>query len=80
MKLRDKYGSITYQIRDPKTGNTWDLTPEIYLTKRQKRMLAARPYLAIQFAHYIEEQFKIKGFENVEVRVKAKVSLNGRRK
>jgi len=34
MKLRDKYGSITYQIRDPKTGNTWDLTPEIYLTKR----------------------------------------------
>jgi len=80
MKLRDKKGSITYQIRDSKTGNTWNLNPEIYLNWRQKRKLTTRPYLAIQFAHYIEEQFKIKGFENVEVRVKAKVSLNGRRK
>lgn len=80
MKLRDKYGSITYEIRDPKTGKTWDLNPEIYLTKRQKRKLATRPYLAIQFAHYIEEQFKLTGYENVEVRAKAKVSLNGRRK
>jgi len=67
MKLRDKYGSITYEIRDPKTGNTWDLNPKIYLTGKQKRKLATRPYLAIQFAHYIEKQFKIMCFENVKI-------------
>lgn len=80
MKLRDKSGSIKYQIRDPKTGNTWGLDPEIYLTQRQRRKLATRPYLAIQFAHYIENQFKEMGYENVEVRAKARVSLNGRKK
>lgn len=80
MKLRDKAGSITYKIRDPKTGNVWNLNPEIYLTKRQKSKLATRPYLAIQFAHYIEKQFKGMGYKNVEVRAKAKVSLNGRKK
>ncbi len=80
MKLRDKNGSIKYQIRDPKTGNSWDLNPEIYLTERQRRKLATRPYLAIQFAHYIEKQFKDMGYENVEVRTRARVSLNGRKK
>jgi len=80
MKLRDKSGRINFIIRDPKTGNTWDLDPEIYLTKRQRHKMATRPYLAMQFAHYIEKQFKIMGFENVEVRAKAKVSLNGRSK
>jgi len=80
MKLRDKNGSITFNIRDPKTGNVWELNPQIYLTKRQKSKLATRPYLAIQFAHYIEEQFNGMGYKNVEVRAKAKVSLNGRKK
>ena len=80
MKLRDKTGKITFEIRDPKTGNTWDLDPEIYLTKRQRHKMATRPYLTLQFAHYIEEQFKEMGYENVEVTAKARVSLNGRKK
>ena len=80
MKLRDKSGKITFEVRDPKTGNTWDLDPEIYLTKRQKHKMAARPYLALQFSHYLEEQFKQMGYENVEVTTKARVSLNGRKK
>ena len=33
----------------------------------------------IQFAHYIEKQFKEIGYEDVEVRAKAMVSLNGRK-
>ena len=80
MKLRDKSGKITFEIRDPKTGNKWDLDPEIYLTKRQRHKMATRPYLAMQFAHYIEDQFKEMGYENVEVTAKARVSLNGRKK
>ena len=80
MKLRDKSGKIKYFIRDPKTGKEWELRPEIYLTKRQKRKLSTRPNLMIQFAHYIEEQFKQLGYEDVEVRAKARVSLNGRKK
>ena len=72
MKLRDKTGKITFEIRDPKTGNTWDLDPEVYLTKRQRHKMATRPYLTLQFAHYIEEQFKEMGYENVEVTGKGK--------
>ena len=34
----------------------------------------------IQFAHYIEEQFKEIGYEDVEVRARAEVSLNGRKR
>ena len=81
MKLNVKKGRLTYDIRDPKTGNNLvhRTPPKVYLTRWQYNQLVD-PYLALQFAHYIEEQYKIKGYENVEVRARAIVSLNGRRK
>ena len=80
MKLRDKNGKISYEIKDPNSGNSWKLDPEIYLNERQLRKLSTRPNLMIQFAHFAEEQFRKKGFEDVEVRASARVSLNGRKK
>ncbi|MGI9534250.1 MAG: HTTM domain-containing protein [Thermodesulfobacteriota bacterium] len=79
MKLRDKTGNIRYFIRDPKTGKEWELNPKIYLTDLQIRKFATRPNLIIQFAHYMEKQFKGLGYEDVEVRARGKVSLNGRK-
>jgi hypothetical protein len=79
MMLKSKQGSLIFKISAP--GNKLEpLTPKVYLTKRQKTMIATRPYFALQMAHYIKERYKIMGIENVEVRVEAKVSLNGRRK
>jgi len=80
MKLRDKDGKIRYFILDPETGKEWKLNPSSYLTHRQARYLSTRPNLMIQFAHYIEKQFKEIGYEDVEVRARALVSLNGRKK
>ena len=79
MKLRDKKGIINYTVRDPKTGQTWSVSPKVYLTRWQTHKVATRPDIAIQFAHFLEEQFKLKGFENVEVTAVARVSLNGRK-
>ena len=80
MKLRDKHGTISYKITDPKTNKTWNLEPDFYLTKRQLRKLSTRPNLMLQFSHFMEDQFTKKGIKNVEVRTRARVSLNGREK
>ena len=80
MKLRDKKGSIKFYIRDPIRNKEWELNPSVYLNARQKRMVSTRPYMMIQFAHFMEEQFRALGYKDVEVRVNARVSLNGRKK
>ena len=68
MMLKDKKGTLKLDIRVPKTGNK--LKPpiyKVYLTKQQETMVVTRPYLALQYAHYIKERYKIMGYENVEV-------------
>ena len=41
--------------------------------------MAARPDMILQFAHFLAEESQRQGFEGVEVRAHASVSLNGRK-
>jgi hypothetical protein len=49
-----------------------------YLTRRQVRKMAGTPDMILQFAHHLAERFREAGRADVEVRARAKVSLNGR--
>ena len=78
MKLRDKKPSIRFQITDPKTPATW--TPELheYLTSMQIRKMGTRPDMILLTAHHLAERAREDGHGDVEVRVQARASLNGR--
>ena len=78
MKLRDKDGEATFYVTDPKTGEEWEVDSREHLTPRQRSRVAGRPDMALQYAHFLAEQFRKDGHDNVEVRVEALVSVNGR--
>ena len=78
MKLRDKDPFIQFQITDPKTSETWRPDPRRYLTRRQIGKMGTRPDMILLFAHHLAEQARKDGHEDVEVRVKARASLNSR--
>ena len=80
MKLRDKKGDIIYHVKDPDSNRKWTIYPSRQVLPRQYKKMSTRPNLALQYAHYLAEEFRKKGYENVEVRAENYVSLNGRRK
>ncbi|MBI2432590.1 MAG: HTTM domain-containing protein [Candidatus Hydrogenedentes bacterium] len=75
---RTKNGRAEFFVRDPGPGTTWRISPENYLNARQVREVAVQPDMMVQFAHFLEEQFRARGYPDVEVRVFARVSLNNR--
>ncbi len=75
--LMEKAGYITYHITDPATGNTGDVQTADYLTENQQKQLATQPDLIVQFAHFLEKEFKKKGIEDPIITAEAYVTLNG---
>jgi vitamin K-dependent gamma-carboxylase len=76
--LREKNGIVTYHLRDPHTDNEWQVSPRQYLNDYQDREHATQPDLILQLAHHIADDYARRGYEDVEVRAEAWVSLNGR--
>lgn len=75
---REKNGSVTFMVRDPRTGREWHVPPGQYLTRLQEREMSVQPDLILQLARHIARDFEAKGHGAVEVRADARVSLNGR--
>jgi hypothetical protein len=79
MKLREKNGTAAFYIRDPQTGQQWNVNPKSYLLPRQIDKVTTRPDLALQFAHFLAKQWQQNhSVENPDVRAWLAVSLNGR--
>lgn len=76
--VREKSGSITYRVRARDTGRIWEVSPARYLLPRQEMEMSGQPDLIVQLAHHIADDFRRRGRGEVEVRVDAWVSLNGR--
>jgi vitamin K-dependent gamma-carboxylase len=78
MKLRTKGGNTSFTVVHPQSGQTWTVDPAQYLPPWQLRKMATKPDLIVKFAHHLAEEKRRQGYENVEVRAKVMVSLNGR--
>lgn len=76
--VREKQGSVTFHVKDPATGQQWQVSPNRYLLPRQESEMGGQPDLILQLAHYVARDFAEHGRPGVEVRAEAKVSLNGR--
>lgn len=80
MKLRDKEGRAVFIISDPAGGQEWRVSLKRYLQSRQRSKVVTRPDMILQLSHYLAEEKRREGYENVEVRVRAMTSLNGRKR
>lgn len=76
--VREKNGAITYRVRWKGRARDSRVPPTRYLTDHQAREFSGQPDMILRLAHHIGRDYEAKGFEDVEVRVDAKVSLNGR--
>ena len=78
MKLRSKDGEVRYKVVQPSTGRFWDFDPEGYVDKKQLEEMSTRPDMIQQFAKYLAQAMKRKGYGDVQVHALATASLNGR--
>jgi hypothetical protein len=78
MKLRTKEGEALFTVTDPASGQTWTIKPQDYLKPHQVMKMITKPDLILHFAHHLAEEKKREGYDNVEVRARVMVSLNGR--
>ena len=76
---REKNASLTYIVREKRTGRVRHVNPRSYVTRVQEREIAAQPDLVLQLAHHIRDDFERRGLGPVEIRADIFASLNGRR-
>ncbi|HKY43073.1 MAG TPA: HTTM domain-containing protein [Pyrinomonadaceae bacterium] len=78
MKLRTKVGEAVFTVTHPTSGQTWTINPKDYLESHQVVKVATKPDLLLLFAHHLADEKRREGYDDVEVRARAMVSLNGR--
>ncbi|WP_040252428.1 HTTM domain-containing protein [Psychroserpens mesophilus] len=79
MMLRTKHATTMYTVVDKATNNSTLIDFDDYLTKKQRKPASSKPDVIWQFAQRIKEDYAKKGMD-VEVYVRAFVSVNGRPK
>jgi len=82
MKLRSKTAveasfNVRYTDRDGGRAH-WEVKPGQYLRPWQADKMVVRPDMVLQFSHFLVEDMRRAGFEDVEVRANIRASLNGR--
>jgi vitamin K-dependent gamma-carboxylase len=78
MKLRTKSGEAVFTVTHPRSGQNWTIKPEDYLKSHQLMKMTTKPDLILLFSHYLAEEKRREGYDDVEVRARVMVSLNGR--
>jgi vitamin K-dependent gamma-carboxylase len=78
MKLLDKDAEAEFLVTDLRNQTTWTVYPEDYLERWQVRKMSTRPDMILQFSHYLADELRQEGYDQVEVRAKVLSSLNGR--
>jgi len=78
MKLRTKGGEAVFTVTHPASGQTWTIKPKDYLESHQLTKMPTKPDLILLFAQYLAAEKRREGYDNVEVRARVMVTLNGR--
>jgi len=78
MIVSTKSGEAEFEVKDRASGKTWVVAPRRYLSPPQERMMMRRPSLILQFSHFLASEWRKRGYEDVEVRARSRISLNNR--
>jgi len=76
--LIEKTGHVQLRVRDPKSGQSWHVSPSEHLTRMQRQMMSTQPDMIASYARAIARQYRAQGYREVEVYADAWASLNGR--
>ena len=76
--LIEKAGYTTFKVVDNSSGNSELVDNSLYLSKFQEKQMSFQPDMIIEYAHYIGDTYKKKGFKDVSVYAESYVTLNGR--
>lgn len=76
--LMEKNGYTEYTVIDQDQNKRWIEYPKKYLSNVQEKQMSFQPDMIWQYAQFLKEKYHKKGFENVEIYVNSRVSLNGR--
>ncbi|AVR43947.1 HTTM domain-containing protein [Christiangramia fulva] len=77
--LMEKVGYAQFIVEDKDSGKRFYIDNGQYLTPFQEKQMSTQPDFILQYAHFLAEEFREKGHENIEVHVENFVALNGRR-
>jgi vitamin K-dependent gamma-carboxylase len=72
--VMEKAGSIAFDVKNPKTGESWRVYPHDDLSPLQAKMMATQPDMILQYARHLAHKFG----DEVAVHADSRVSLNGR--
>ncbi len=78
MMLRAKSATAFFTVRDVDTGRQWQERAVEHMPRRAYRDMVGKPDMILEFAHYLAGVARRNGHDNVEVRCRCMVSLNGR--
>jgi len=78
MMLRSRAGTIQFKLVDKKNGSALFVKLDDYLSKKQKRKVAAYPDFTWQFAQYLKKEYAKDNMDIALYAVQSKVSINGR--
>ena len=76
MKLRDKSGRVRFRLVDPVTGQETAIDLNRHLTARQRRKMAVRPDMILQFAHHLRDEYRARHGHDPHVYVRSRVRVN----
>lgn len=76
--LIEKTGYTTFKVVDQNNGNFVRIVNSDYLTNFQEKQMSFQPDMIHEFAHFIGDLYKEKGYSNIAVYAESYVTLNGR--
>jgi hypothetical protein len=78
MKLHEREARARFYVIDDNSGQTAEVHPRAFLTRRQAGKMAVRPDMILQFAHFLREKLPRRGPKPLRVEARIMASLNSR--
>ncbi len=76
--LMEKAGMATFTVKDSLTERSVLVNNSSFLNPTQEKQMSFQPDMILQFAHFLGDYYKKKGFSRPQVFVESYVTLNGR--
>ena len=76
--LMEKAGLATFTVRDGGSDRRATVDNRVHLSVLQEKQMSTQPDFILQYAHYLAEVYRGRGYRDPEVYVESYVALNGR--
>lgn len=77
--LMEKSGYTSFKVVSQKTGASFVVDNEQFLTRYQIKQMSFQPDMILEYAHFLGDYYSDQGIEQVAIFAESYVALNGRR-